>query len=232
MRDNDLTPLVHAATQRLVRSVDALEPERWTQPSALPGWTRAHVIAHLTLNAEALAGVLAGVTAGSPVAMYPSQEARDADIAALATSSRRELRDRLLASTTDLAQAAAHVPDPAWSTLVERVPGGTRSFPADAVPSMRLREVEIHHVDLDAGYRHTDWPLEFAEHLVDAMTARSAPTPGVVVVASDLDRTWAWGDGGPRVTGPVRALGWWLTGRGDGADLTSDSGWLPRLETL
>ena len=66
---------------------------------------------------------------------------------------------------------------------------------------MRLSEVEIHHVDLDAGYRPADWSPAFAEHLIEVATARSTPDPGIVLRAADLDRTWYWGEGGPIVTG-------------------------------
>src|SRR4051794_11287560 len=72
------------AAQRLVRTVDGLEDDDWSAPSLLPGWTRAHVVAHLALNAEALARALRGVVAdGSddgPRTMYDSDEQRQDDI--------------------------------------------------------------------------------------------------------------------------------------------------------
>ena len=58
---------------RLVRTVDAITDDQWRQPSLLPGWTRAHVVAHLTLNAEGLSGALEGVHEGRPVPMYASR---------------------------------------------------------------------------------------------------------------------------------------------------------------
>ena len=51
---------VHEATQRLVRGVDALADTAYAEPSLLPDWSRGHVVAHLALNAEGLAGVLIG----------------------------------------------------------------------------------------------------------------------------------------------------------------------------
>ena len=35
---------------------------------------------------------------------------------------------------------------------------------------MRIREVEIHHVDLDLGYEATDWSLAFATRTLDLLT--------------------------------------------------------------
>jgi maleylpyruvate isomerase len=95
---------------------------------------------------------------------------------------------------------------------------------------MRLREVEIHHVDLDAGYSHRAWPAEFCALLLDAMVKRGGVGQPFRVAPTDLDGTWSFGEGGPTVTGTGADLGWWLTGRGQGDGLTSDDGTLPGIE--
>ena len=100
MPDPRLVELLDSGTRRLVRSVDGMSDEQWQEPSLLPGWSRAHVVAHLTLNAEGLAAALEGVHESRQVPMYRSSEARDADIAELARASTSELRDRFLGSTT------------------------------------------------------------------------------------------------------------------------------------
>ncbi len=64
MSDPQLVELLDSGTRRLVRSVDAMTDDQWAQPSLLPGWTRAHVVAHLTLNAEGLSAALEGVHEG------------------------------------------------------------------------------------------------------------------------------------------------------------------------
>ena len=38
------------ATNRLVRTVDGFKGDDWSAASGLPGWTRAHVVAHLALG--------------------------------------------------------------------------------------------------------------------------------------------------------------------------------------
>lgn len=220
--------LLPKASQRLVRTVDGLPDAAWAEPSGLPGWSRAHVVAHLALNAEGLTGALAGVAAGDATPMYRSSEARDEDIEDLATAAPGHLRDRLLGAITRFDDALGAVPDDAWSTRLERTPGG-RAFVAAEVADMRLREVEIHHADLAATYSWSDWGDDFALLLVEALLPRVDGTTGLVVVASNLDRSWTIGDGGPTVTGPAAALGWWLTGRGDGAGLTSEGGRPPRI---
>ena len=67
------------ATHRLVRTVDELDEEALAAPTDLPGWSRAHVIAHLALNAEGLGGVLDGLASGEMRPMYASQARRDAE---------------------------------------------------------------------------------------------------------------------------------------------------------
>jgi maleylpyruvate isomerase len=226
-----------AAERRLVRTVDGLADADWAAPSGLPGWTRAHVAAHLALNAEGLAAALRGVVAGEPVPMYRTAEARDADIAELAAAAPAELRSRLLASGPVFAEAAAAVPDDVAETPLERTPGDAR-FRVGDVPWMRWREVEVHHADLAAGYGPPDWPPAFAAHLLDTMARRGAAATPFSAHADDLDETWTIGAGTAPdagagditvVTGRAAALAWWLTGRGAGEGLASEGGELPRI---
>lgn len=215
------------ATRRLIRSADGLADEQYAAPSALPGWSRAHVLAHLALNAEGLAGALTGVVEGRRVPMYTSQEARDDDIDELAGEEPAVVRARLLGGCTDLADALVAVPEDRSGTVIERSPGSDRTFTVADVPSMRLREVEIHHADLAVGYDRSSWAPEFAAHVLDGAAARS---PGSFTAhATDLGREWRYGEGGPVVSGTAVDLAWWVTGRGTGEGLTSDSGELPRI---
>jgi maleylpyruvate isomerase len=229
MPDPRLVELLDSGTRRLVRSVDAMADDRWAQPSLLPGWSRAHVVAHLTLNAEGLSGALEGVHEGRSVPMYRSTAARETDIAELATAPPSELRDRFLASTTVLGEWVEELADNLAGTIVERTPGGRR-FPAGDVGVMRTREVEIHHADLALDYTAADWPAEFVVLLMDSRAGAEHDGAPFTARAVDLDRTWEFGSGGPTVSGPGSALAWWVTGRGTGDGLTSDDGRVPRME--
>lgn len=222
--------LITSADQALIRTVDGLADPAYAEPSLLPDWTRAHVLAHLALNAEGLARVLTGAHVGEPQTMYDSPEARNDDIAELAGAAPAELRERVLAGTTTFARAVGAMHDHDWDARFERTPGG-ESFAVTNVPLMRVREVEIHHADLDAGYVAADWSPAFATLLIESMTKRPYPA-AFTAEATDLGRTWRYGegDGGTVVTGSSTALGWWLTGRGSGEDLTTDADTLPRIE--
>jgi maleylpyruvate isomerase len=228
MSDPQLLELLDSGTRRLVRSVDAMTDDQWPQPSLLPGWTRAHVVAHLTLNAEGLSAALEGVHEGRPVPMYASDEARDSDISALSSASPSALRDRFLASTTVIGEWVEELAPNLAETSIERTPGG-RQFPAGIAGEMRVREVEIHHADLGLDYTAADWTPEFVDLLMGSRGVVHDGEP-FVAHATDLDRTWQFGTGGPTVSGVGSALAWWATGRGTGDGLTSDDGRVPRME--
>jgi len=230
MSDPHVVELLKAGTRRLVRSIDKMTDEQWPAPSLLPGWTRTHVVAHLTLNAEALAGALEGVHEGRRVPMYRSQEARDADITELAAGrSVPALRDRFLGATAVIGEWVEELADNLATVSIERVPGG-REFPASEVGPMRVREVEIHHADLGLDYTAADWTGDFVVLLLDSRAAAYAGPLGFTARATDLDRSWTFGTGGPTVSGAGSALAWWATGRGTGDGLTSDDGRVPRME--
>lgn len=228
----DLADLLADANQALVRTVDGLGDDAYAEPSLLPDWTRAHVVAHLTLNAEGLAGVLHGAHLGQPRPMYASQEARNGDIAELATAGPAELRERFLASVGLFGQALDAMVADDWDGRFQRTPDADSDIALRSLPLMRLREVEIHHADLDAGYTAEDWPTAFRTVLLDSLT--KFPSAPLEARPTDLDRTWRYGDDvgdATVVTGTSAAIGWWLTGRGSGEGVTSASGELPEVES-
>ncbi|WP_165821126.1 maleylpyruvate isomerase family mycothiol-dependent enzyme [Nocardioides gansuensis] len=219
--------LLADADRLLVRTVDSLSDDELASPSLLPGWTRAHVVAHLALNGEGLARALTGVVTDEPAPMYDSQEARDADIEQLSQASPTELRERLMGAVTLYTESATALPESRQATRIERTPGGP-TFPAGDTVVMRLREVEVHHADLGAGYSPADWSHGFCAVLLESMRQRRWPT-SFQVHATDMQGTWEYGEGpgGPLVTGAAGDLGWWLTGRGDGSRLKVEGGELP-----
>ncbi|RNL59950.1 maleylpyruvate isomerase family mycothiol-dependent enzyme [Nocardioides marmoriginsengisoli] len=206
---------LHRSDQRVVRTVDSLTDAEWAGASLLPGWTRAHVVAHLALNAEGFAGALEALAEGEPRPIYPSEEARDAGIEELAVQDHGVIRERFFAATQHFRNVAEELPDEIWEGTVLRVPEGPE-WPARFLVGARRREVEIHHADLGLAYTRQDWPSDFCEALLDHAIKDRA----FAVLATDLGRTW--GSGTPTTQGTAADLGWWLTGRGRGEGLTGD----------
>ncbi|MDZ5620341.1 maleylpyruvate isomerase family mycothiol-dependent enzyme [Nocardioides sp. HM23] len=222
---------IEAATARLIATADRLRDDEWPRPTECAGWSRAHVLAHLALNAEGLAGALRALLDGEAALMYGSQTARDADIETLAAQPAATIRDRLRTASDRFAAVMEGVPRLPADASFERTPQGQRMLAHD-VPLLRLAEVEIHHADLRAGYGYADWPRETAVRLLERDVERYDGPP-LSAHVTDLDRTYRLGspaDGDPVVSGPVAALAWWLTGRDPGEDLSSSTGELPEME--
>lgn len=220
-------PELEDAGQRLVRRVDELPDASYAAPSALPGWTRGHVVAHLALNAESLGQVLLRAATGAEAAMYPSRVQRDGDIERLAGADAGELRARTLTAGRFFAGALAAMPPAGWEGEFRRTPDAPEVLPVRTVVGMRHREVEFHHVDLDAGYGPRDWPGSFVVGAVEALRSRA---PGVTLLATDLGRSWYAERARTTVSGPGTLIAWWLGGRGAGEGLTSNGGELPQIK--
>jgi maleylpyruvate isomerase len=201
--------------------VDRLGDDELTEPSAVPDWTRAHVVAHLARNADALVNLLTWARTGVETPMYPSRQVRDADIEATAARPPAELRGDYVSACGRLAEAIETLPADAWTAQVRNGQGVT--VPASAVPWMRAKEMWVHGTDLRAGLGFADLPPDFCTALVDdvlALFATRDQALDVTVVATDVGRTW--GTGGTRVEGPVTAVAAWVT-RGRTEELRGDA---------
>ena len=207
-----------AAEERLLRSVGRMRPEQVGEPSALPGWSRGHLLAHLARNADALGNLLTGARSGTPVPMYPSPEARERGIEAGARRPLAEQLEDLRAAGRRLAELAAAVPEDAWAF---EVPHRSGPFPAAGVPAKRLGEVEYHHVDLALDYTPEQWPADFVALELGPLTARQLASGALGPEL--LERI----GGAP---GPARLA--WLSGRSDGSGLGVPAAELPVLPAL
>ncbi|MEU2247735.1 maleylpyruvate isomerase family mycothiol-dependent enzyme [Streptomyces sp. NPDC019224] len=224
---HDLAAL-REATDRLLGATGKLDDAALAAPSRLPGWSRGHVVAHLSRNADALANVLRGRP------MYADSETRDRDIERDAPRPQAEQQADLTASAARFVEAAATPAD--WSRTVTLRNGVTDS--ASRVPFRRRAEVELHHVDLGVGYELEDLPEEFIAREIDFLAERFAGHPEVVStgLADETGRVWTTGggaEGGPvGVRGTAPELLGWLSGRRDGSALAVEGGTLPALPPL
>jgi maleylpyruvate isomerase len=155
-----LSDEVDQATQRLLGTAREITDSELRQPSLLPGWTRAYVLAHLARGADAMRHLLVGARSGEDRPAYTSEQERAAAIEYAAGLSTKELAADVAASAMALRTISRQLPDDAWRFPVRLRDSGP--FPAAEVLTRRLVEVELHHCDLGAGYGPGDWPAAFA----------------------------------------------------------------------
>jgi maleylpyruvate isomerase len=227
---------IAAATDRVLATAGSLSDAQAREPSALPGWTRGHVLTHIARNGDGLGNLLRWARTGTEIPMYASAEARAADIEAGAGRPAAELAADVREASAAFAAEAAAVPDDAWTVQVRMLYGP--AFPVLGVLDRRLSEAEIHHVDLAADYSPDDWPADF---VADALPRVAGSFAG----REDTPRCLVWADGAPDgyrigpqqtgipevvVNGKAADLLAWLTGRGSGDRLTAAlGGAVPRL---
>jgi maleylpyruvate isomerase len=187
---------VRRSTERMVSALrrPPRDEAHLRQPSLLPGWSRAHVLAHLARNADAMVRALEGTLRGERVPMYPGEAERAADIEATAKLGPAELVDEVAASADRLERTWSRMTPVDWeSDVVTR--GGPQ--PARRLIGARWREVEIHRVDLDEGYGPGDWPASFVAPLLPALLdperlgPRLPPGLTVEVVNTDSGQRWS-----------------------------------------
>ena len=163
---------------------------------------------------------------GEFVGMYASFEVREADIHNGALKPLALLETDLRVASERLMLELETLPAEAWDADVAMMnTPDSVVLPAERLPLFRLGEVELHHVDLAAGYELTATPPPTLENLLVLIHGRLRPqTTAFVAEPADSDQALAFGPDdaadGPTVSGPSASLLAWLTGRGDGADLT------------
>jgi maleylpyruvate isomerase len=143
----------------LDRALSRLTDEGAREPSALPGWTRAHVVAHIWGNAEGFAGAVATAALGQVGRQYPGgMEQRARDIEGRATLSIDVIVEGAREAHHALVDAWDRMPDDGWDQPMEFVTGVQ---PVRASARGRWREIVVHHVDLDVGFGPVDLPTDY-----------------------------------------------------------------------
>ncbi len=191
------------------------------------------MLSHLARNADSIVNLLIWARTGVETPQYASLAAREQGVSDGAASPVAELRADIAASAAALTLQADRLADADWDAEVRGLRG--HAHPAWYSLWRRLTEVEIHHVDLDAGYGPGDWPPEFAIQCLARVAADRAVAgcPAVALVSTADGRTYQIGPAGAvsdaEVSGEARQLLAWLTGRASGSGLASRPGPLPAL---
>jgi maleylpyruvate isomerase len=202
------------------------------EPSGLPGWSRAHVVAHLVGSADGLKNLAGWAASGVETPMYPNADARSADIERRAAMPWDDLVGEVSATATRLRQALDALTEPVLARHL-RLGSGAAVSVVD-LAAVRIREIEIHRVDLAAEYQPIDWSAPFTVRTFGQLTPffRSQREVGAQTLRSiDSGNCWTVGEHGPDLIGTEADLLGWLIGRSHGPLRTSDGSAVPPAPT-
>lgn len=209
---------VQDATQRLLGDTIGISDADWNGPSRLPGWSRAHVAAHLAANADALSALMEATADGDTGTLYPDADSRRADIESGSGLTGLELQIRLDTSAGRLQRSMEAVQD--WSAPIDLL---GRPLTLAHVPIARLAEVVAHHLDLDCGFGVDLLPQAPARWLLQWVLRWQGGTPDLPAVrlesTSGLVADLGSGDQPRTVKGSDALLWAWLIGRAPADDL-------------
>lgn len=216
-----ITTYARDAYERLMRTVRGLDADAFALPSLLPGWTRGHVLTHLARNADSHVRLLNAAAEDRIVEQYPG--GAEGRASAIEEGAKRDAA----ATVADLERASTalfdvwdRLPPEAWTRRAATNWGDRQAW---ETAWSRWREIEVHHVDLGAGFQARDWPAE----LVDAQLPSAVETLGKrlpadtrVTMSSGGWRALA-GSGATRVTveGTRAEILAWILGRAEAAPL-------------
>jgi maleylpyruvate isomerase len=187
-------------------TVSSLAEGELNKPTRCEGWTRAHVIAHLARDADALTNLATWAVTGRETPGYESREKRDTDIEAAAQRSAADLTAALAQADARLLEAFRTLKD---GVVVETLPtlfsGEIKAF---SLPALRTTEVIVHHDDLDTAW---EWDEADPEAILDAIDIcvhrlqANPGSPGLQIIAREGEE-WTVGDGSYRIEGYYETL--------------------------
>ena len=203
------------ATQQLLGDTIMIEEDAWHEPSALPGWTRAHVATHLARSADAFSRLAESAPYGVGMPLYLSDRDRFTDIERGAERRALDLQIDLDTSAGRLHRSFDKIDAFPGAEFVDL--GGGRLLRLELLPLARLREVLLHHVDLDCGFAITDADDDIARWVLGwtcywLTDDESLPALQVESTSGFHARLGARGRPTPVGGGDTLLLGW-LTGR-------------------
>jgi maleylpyruvate isomerase len=214
-----------------------LTAEDVAEPSALPGWTRGHVLAHLSGIANAMARQLEYAARGELIELYDGgYEGRTKAIDMAAGHSLEEHRASLDAALEralrafDALDAPGAAKSGGWQAPIT-YRGGVVFDGGLAL----WRELVIHAADLAAGRGTETWSRQFCEHLFDFLAARVPDGQRFVLQPLGLPpKNLGRGGQSTVISGMLTDIAAWLAGRTPGlgslrASAAADGVELPEL---
>lgn len=198
-------------TGMLMATVESLSDEELAAPSLCEGWTRAHVVGHLVGNARGLNRLIDWAVTGNEQAMYPSADARDAEIAELAALPSAQLKRALREANAEFRRVADQLRTAKLATEQVQMSNGPVS--AYLLPAYRISEILIHHLDLDTLWELHEGDIDALEDALDLAVARIQKRddwPGMQI-ETDEGESYTVGDGSTTMKGGRDAILGWIT---------------------
>lgn len=203
------------ALQNQLQAVPDADTKAWlTADSGLPDWSRGHVVSHLLGNLEGLRNLVEWARTGVETPMYESKDARDTAIQERSSWPMSQLLKGLITTAADFAEKCAMLAEPVGTRVVRLGSGGAAE--AWELPMLRVREIEIHRVDLADTYHPADWSKAFTLRTmgqIQPAMAERRKLPVSQLRATDTGRVWDCAEQGPLLWGAEAELLAWLIGR-------------------
>ncbi|MFK0008845.1 maleylpyruvate isomerase family mycothiol-dependent enzyme [Paenarthrobacter sp. NPDC090520] len=201
---------LHKAAGTVTRLLATMDESSIAEASELPGWTRGHVLAHISGIAKAMARQLEYARRGEKIELYDGgMEGRTKAIDLAAGHSLAEHTASVTAAV-DSAVGAFDALDPdGWQARITYRDGTV----LDGGLAL-WRELVIHAADLGLGYGPETWSKPFCEHLFGFLAARVPEQYRFVLQPTGLPPQTI-GNGGTSIaiTGMLTDIAAWLAGR-------------------
>lgn len=204
--------------------VENLSNDEVAADSLLPNWSRGHVLSHLANNARGLSNLIEWALTGIQKDMYVSVEQRGMDIENDAKRPGNEIiADFLEQSKVFEANLDRLMTGPILSE--EIVLGNGSHVHPHEMTTLRERELLVHLVDLDLGYKANDWTLDWSIKTLKSVSAgkRKESVKFRLLIAGD--HTWTMDQNGMTdIFGTPQGLAAWLMGREPDDKLVTSDG--------
>lgn len=211
LTQTELTHKVLSALATLREMIRNMDPDAVAEPSALAGWDRAHVLAHIDGFSRAAARQLDTAGAEVPFPMYDGgPEGRDEAIKLAALMRADALQERVEESLGALDSSLRGTSSAEWD-----LPTGFRG--GGSVQELFYacwRELVIHASDLLLGLSVAHWDQDFCAHLFDELAVRVPESKRYILQPHGAQRI-ELGDGDDItvLSGTDFDLAAWLAGR-------------------
>lgn len=218
------------------RKLRELDDDALAEPSTLPGWSRAHVIARVGYHARWLANVIGAVGEAAPADRLRDIAEQPLDVEYGATLSPTALRHLSDHAAIHLNVVWRDLDDDRWTEEIALRSGGMLAI--RQTPWLRARETWLGAIDLHNGASFDDLPPDvinrvLAEEIESWVSGARRDLPTMRIIVEDYSRELIvpGPESQPAVTvaGAAGDLVQWMTGRGGEGALRHEAWRLPRI---